>query len=43
MSNKATTGKDAIIMGVVESIDDPTYSGRIKVRVKGFHDNIPTE
>lgn len=43
MSNKATTGKDSIIMGVVESIDDPTYSGRIKVRVKGFHDNIPTE
>ena len=29
--------------GTVESIDDPTYSGRIKVRVKGLHDNIPTE
>ena len=31
------TGQDEIIVGVVESIDDPTYSGRIKVRVKGFH------
>ena len=30
------TGQDEIIVGVVESIDDPTYSGRIKVRVKGF-------
>ena len=29
--------------GVVESIDDPTCSGRIKVRVKGLHDNIATE
>ena len=37
------TGQDEIIVGVVESIDDPTYSGRIKVRVKGFHDNLKTE
>ena len=29
--------------GVVESIDDPTFAGRIKVRVQGLHDNIPTE
>lgn len=29
--------------GIVESIDDPTYAGRIKVRVKGLHDNIETE
>ncbi len=29
--------------GIVESIDDPTYAGRIKVRVLGLHDNIPTE
>ena len=36
-------GQDEIIVGVVESIDDPTYSGRIKVRVKGFHDNLKTE
>lgn len=28
--------------GIVESIDDPTCSGRIKVRVKGLHDNIDT-
>lgn len=37
------TGQDAILTGVVESIDDPTYSGRVKVRVKGFHDNIETD
>ena len=29
--------------GVVESIDDPTCSGRVKVRVAGLHDNIATE
>lgn len=29
--------------GTVESIDDPTCSGRIKVRVEGLHDNIKTE
>ena len=29
--------------GIVESVDDPTFSGRIKVRVDGLHDNIPTE
>ena len=39
----AKKGKDAIILGVVESIDDPTYSGRVKVRVPGVTDNIPTE
>lgn len=43
MSKKSKTGQDAIITGIVESIDDPTFSGRIKVRVKGMHDNIPTE
>ena len=34
---------DKIQTGIVESIDDPTFSGRIKVRVNGLHDNIPTE
>ena len=29
--------------GVVESIDDPTFHGRIKVRIKGLHDNITTD
>lgn len=29
--------------GVVESIDDPTFAGRIKVRIKGLHDNITTD
>lgn len=29
-------------MGIVESVDDPTFSGRIKVRIEGLHDNIPT-
>lgn len=29
--------------GIVESTEDPTRSGRIKVRVEGLHDNIPTE
>ena len=43
MSHKSKTGLDSIILGTVESIDDPTYSGRIKVRVPGLHDNIPTE
>lgn len=36
LNNKVQTG-------IVESIDDPTFSGRIKVRVNGLHDNIPTE
>ena len=40
---KSKTGLDSIILGTVESIDDPTYSGRIKVRVPGLHDNISTE
>lgn len=40
---KSKTGLDSIILGTVESIDDPTYSGRIKVRVPGLHDNITTE
>lgn len=43
MAHKSKTGLDSIILGTVESIDDPTYSGRIKVRVPGLHDNIPTE
>jgi len=43
MSKKSKTGMDAIVLGVVESIDDPTYSGRVKVRVKGLHDNISME
>lgn len=29
--------------GVVESVDDPTYAGRVKVRIKGLHDNIETD
>jgi hypothetical protein len=29
--------------GTVVSVDDPTYSGRIKVRIKGLNDNIETE
>ena len=29
--------------GRVESVDDPTRSGRLKVRVEGLHDNIATE
>lgn len=32
-----------IMLGTVESIDDPTFSGRIKVRIDGYFDNIPTE
>jgi len=43
MGKKAKTGQDAVATGIVESIDDPTYSGRIKVRVKGMHDNISME
>lgn len=35
--------KNKIVIGTVESIDDPTFSGRIKVRVEGYFDNIPTE
>jgi len=35
--------KSDIVIGVVESIDDPTCSGRIKVRIDGYYDNIPTE
>lgn len=37
------TGQDSIKFGEVVSIDDPTFSGRIKVRVAGMHDNIPVE
>lgn len=44
MANSTSEGrKNKIVMGIVESVDDPTFSGRIKVRVDGFHDNIPTE
>lgn len=43
MGKKAKAGQDAVVTGIVESIDDPTYSGRIKVRVKGMHDNISME
>lgn len=32
-----------ILIGTVVSIDDPTCSGRIKVQVKGYNDNIPVE
>lgn len=39
----STNTNSGIVVGIVESIDDPTYSGRIKVRVEGYHDNIPTE
>lgn len=38
-----STGQDSINFGEVVSIDDPTFSGRIKVRVAGMHDNIPVE
>lgn len=34
---------DDFKIGKVESIDDPNYAGRIKVRIPGLHDNIPTE
>lgn len=34
---------DSIITGIIESIDDPTCSGRVKIRVPGLNDNIPTE
>ena len=37
------TLKDKVQTGVVESVDDPTFSGRIKVRVQGLHDNIAME
>lgn len=37
------TIQDQIITGTVENIDDPTCSGRIKVRVPGYHDNMKTE
>lgn len=40
---KTSSSKDKILTGIVESIDDPTFSGRIKVRVQGFHDNMTTE
>ena len=40
-SEKKLRGK--VQTGIVESVDDPTYSGRIKVRVYGLHDNINTE
>lgn len=32
-----------VITGEVVSIDDPTFHGRIKVRIKGLNDNIPVE
>lgn len=32
-----------VVTGTVVSIDDPTYSGRIKVRVPGLNDNVPVE
>jgi hypothetical protein len=35
--------QNKILTGVVESIDDPTFAGRIKVRVEGYHDNMSTE
>lgn len=34
---------EQILTGVVESIDDPTCSGRVKVRVNGLHDGVPME
>lgn len=43
MGSRAKTGLESVILGTVVSIDDPTYSGRIKCRVKGLHDNIPDE
>ena len=41
----STEGSDMskVQTGTVESVDDPTFTGRIKVRVLGLHDNIPTE
>jgi hypothetical protein len=35
--------QNKILTGIVESIDDPTFAGRIKVRVEGYHDNMSTE
>ena len=35
--------KNKIVIATVVSIDDPTYTGRIKVRVPGYHDSIPDE
>lgn len=43
MSQKASSGKDAIIIGTVMAVNDPTFTGRIKVKVPGYNDNIPTE
>ena len=32
-----------ITYGIVEDIDDPTCSGRIKVRIDGYMENVPTD
>ncbi|MBO6272000.1 hypothetical protein J6O48_04390 [bacterium] len=29
-------------LGIVESNEDPTYTGRLKVRIPGLNDNIET-
>lgn len=43
MADRASTGKEAIILGTAVAVDDPTFTGRIKVRIPGYNDNIPTE
>ena len=43
MANSQTQDMSKIQTGTVESVDDPTFTGRIKVRVLGLHDNISTE
>ena len=32
-----------IVTGQVVSIADPTYSGRVKIRIPGYNDNIDVE
>lgn len=39
----AENNLETIKTGTVEYIDDPTCSGRVKIRVQGMHDGIPTE
>lgn len=42
--NKAEEAMKGVVTGTVVSIDDPTFSGRIKVRIKGILDeNIETD
>lgn len=36
-------GKNKLLTGEVVSVDDPTCSGRIKVRIKGYNDNLSVD